>query len=77
MDALLSAVEGVEDKAARKGLLDAVGGLKPGMADSLLADTINGKPVSEALAGIFKSLDGDTATKLAGMLADADDKAVY
>lgn len=76
VDALLSAVEGVEDKAARKGLLDAVGGLKPGMADSLLADTINGKPASEALAGIFKSLDGDTATKLAGMLADADDKAV-
>ncbi|MDO5087255.1 MAG: hypothetical protein Q4D74_06560, partial [Comamonadaceae bacterium] len=72
VNALLDAAEGVQDKAARQGLLEALGGLKPGMADELLAGTLNGKPAAQALSDLFGKMDGDSAKKLAGMLADVD-----
>ena len=74
VDALVKELAASPDAAARRALADAVGGMKPGMADHLLTSQFGDKSGAQVLAKAAQNVDAGDAKKLATLMGDLGSK---
>ncbi len=74
VDALVKELAASPDLASRRALADAVGGMKPGMADQLLTSQFGDKSGAQVLAKATQSLDADGTEKLTRLMGDLGSK---